>query len=82
MIKRLWHLIVGHQWTEERMYMPASHPNRMMLWNESDYHERYGFTQIVRFCECGAKRRMRLVGDFTAYPAGDDVKELRRMAKL
>jgi hypothetical protein len=81
-IKLLWHVIVGHEWTEERLYLPPSFPNRLLLLCRDDYHERYGFTVFYRSCECGATDEMKLVGDFKAYPASADVKELKRMARL
>jgi hypothetical protein len=82
MIKRLWHLIIGHEWTEERAYLGPSRSGRQTLWIVSDYHECYGFTEIHRQCECGARDDFKLTGDFTAYPPSSDVKELKRMARL
>ena len=80
MIRRIWHFLAGHLWTEERQFLPPADPNLSILMYQSDYYERYGATIILERCVCGAIKRTKIVGRFDG--ASSEVAELRRMAKL
>jgi hypothetical protein len=80
MIYRLWHLIVGHKWHERRTFCPPSDPTRSYIHDEDEKRARYGFTQFVATCPCGARREFRIVGRFDS--AADELSELERMARL
>lgn len=80
MIRRLWHLIAGHKWQERRAFCPPSNPTAYYAEDESGKFSRYGFTQFVKTCECGARRNFRVVGRFDAE--ADVLSELERIARL
>jgi hypothetical protein len=84
MIQKLKCWFWGHRWGWTSIYRPPSNPERRILARETDYHERYGFTDIVRACSCcGAVRSTRITGKLNDRSvSNDEIAQLRKIAEL
>ena len=81
MLLRLWHVLTSHHW---RIVSRAFNPpfRYAVIFDESDRQAAWGFTEILESCDCGVRRRKRLIGNHATEPATDELSELRKIAGL
>ena len=84
MIKRLWHFwVVGHHWRVRWAHFNPGVMNKLTTYTAPDCENSkqglWGFTEIGMGCDCGAFKRLRLLGD---HVTGNELAELERLVKL